>query len=134
MRVDVVVSPFSSSLDLSDNLLTGTVPDGVAVVSTLSIDYNCYVNTITPHHNPLCSTNSEEWNALVDLYNAAGGASWTDQGTNHWSTVISPDNDPCFSQWSGVTCSIDEPSHIVYVRVCWQVFWPPGVKSVYAGV
>ena len=51
---------------------------------------NCAIQTAIP---------TTECQALVDLYTATGGASWTDSPTNGWNQ-----NDlPC--TWTGVTCS-----------------------------
>jgi hypothetical protein len=63
--------------------------------------------TVTPFVSPT------ERSALLDVYAATGGVSWTGS-VSGWSTGSVDGVDPCAPAWAGVTCAVS-PTRVVYV-------------------
>ena len=80
------------SLDLSDNLLVGTIPSALlAKFGEESFDDNCLTGY---PHNPLCPSDAgnvsvAELMALRDLYVATNGAEWSNS-VRGWGSATDP--------------------------------------------
>ena len=100
-----------------------------SLTRTLSyrIEPNCLSNC-SYQRQPKCPcgttnpTTTTERNALLQLYNATGGARWSAPWT------VTSDSDPCIDIWAGVICHDSTPNaQVMYVyvemRIVARSFW-----------
>jgi hypothetical protein len=107
-----------STVSLSSNLLTGTLPAFRSSV-TVDVTMTCVNNAANEPRSASCpvattsSTAAADIAALNSLFSALGGSQWTRK--SGWGGTT----DPCQGTWSGVGCANTNPARVTYVERVW---------------